>query len=224
MALKLYLDRLSQPCRAIEIFLKVNKINYTPVTINLGKGMNRTPEYKKINPFKVVPTIEHNGNLIIESIAILRYLCREYRVDDHWYPKDSLQQARIDEYLEWHHTGTRGKAVHLVWLQVLGPMLLGQTSDEKTIEAARKNTLHMCDNINNIWLKDKPFLNSSKISIADLLATTELEQLALVNYDPKVGRPQLAAWMERVKEQTDPSYTEVHKTLAKFAGAINSKL
>jgi glutathione S-transferase len=41
------------------------------------------------------------------SVAILRYLCRERDVPAHWYPKDSKQQAKIDEYLEWHHLDTR---------------------------------------------------------------------------------------------------------------------
>lgn len=41
------------------------------------------------------------------SVAILRYLSRTYNVADHWYPKDSVKQARVDEYLEWQHTNTR---------------------------------------------------------------------------------------------------------------------
>lgn len=41
------------------------------------------------------------------SVGILRYLCREKGVSDHWYPKDSKQQARVDEYLEWQHLNTR---------------------------------------------------------------------------------------------------------------------
>lgn len=41
------------------------------------------------------------------SVAILRYICRTYNVADHWYPKDSAKQARVDEYLEWQHLNTR---------------------------------------------------------------------------------------------------------------------
>ena len=40
-------------------------------------------------------------------MGILRYLCRERDVPDHWYPKDSKQQAKVDEYLEWQHLDTR---------------------------------------------------------------------------------------------------------------------
>lgn len=36
--LKLYLDTLSQPCRAVNLFLLVNKIPFETKLINLGKG------------------------------------------------------------------------------------------------------------------------------------------------------------------------------------------
>lgn len=41
------------------------------------------------------------------SVAIVRYLCRELKLPDHWYPQDSRLQAKVDEYLEWQHNNTR---------------------------------------------------------------------------------------------------------------------
>lgn len=37
----------------------------------------------------------------------MRYICREFKVDNHWYPSDSKHQAKVDEYLEWQHLNTR---------------------------------------------------------------------------------------------------------------------
>lgn len=45
--------------------------------------------------------------IIYYSVAILRYLCKEFTVANHWYPKDSKAQAKVDEYLEWQHLNTR---------------------------------------------------------------------------------------------------------------------
>lgn len=44
---------------------------------------------------------------ILCSVGILRYLCREKNVQNHWYPEDSKLQAKVDEYLEWQHLDTR---------------------------------------------------------------------------------------------------------------------
>lgn len=41
------------------------------------------------------------------SVGIIRYLSREFEIPDHWYPKSSIGQARIDEYLDWQHLNTR---------------------------------------------------------------------------------------------------------------------
>lgn len=46
-------------------------------------------------------------NKLFFSIAILRYVTREFPVADHWYPKDSKQQAEADIYLEWQHLNIR---------------------------------------------------------------------------------------------------------------------
>ena len=41
------------------------------------------------------------------SVAILRYLARDRKVAEHWYPSDLKKQAKVDEYLEWQHLNTR---------------------------------------------------------------------------------------------------------------------
>ena len=38
---------------------------------------------------------------------MLMYLTREKRVDDHWYPENTRDQARVDEYMEWKHLNIR---------------------------------------------------------------------------------------------------------------------
>lgn len=37
----------------------------------------------------------------------MRFICREMNVADYWYPKDSIKQAKVDEFLEWHHLELR---------------------------------------------------------------------------------------------------------------------
>ena len=42
------------------------------------------------------------------SVAIMRFIATKYDVPDHLYPRaDPENQARCDEFLNWHHTGLR---------------------------------------------------------------------------------------------------------------------
>jgi len=56
------------------------------------------------------------------SAAIFRYLSKKFNVPEHWYPSTDLQrQARVDEYLHWHHSSTRMSAMmtfrHQVYIE-----------------------------------------------------------------------------------------------------------
>lgn len=52
------------------------------------------------------------------SVAILRYLCREFNVADHWYPQDLKLQLKVDEYLEWQHLNTRLNCASYFFMKV----------------------------------------------------------------------------------------------------------
>ncbi|GAB2302621.1 hypothetical protein Dimus_036624 [Dionaea muscipula] len=64
--LKIYVDRNSQPCRAILLFCKLNGIEFEEVTISLSKGEQRSPDYEAINPMKQLPTIVHGDLKLFE--------------------------------------------------------------------------------------------------------------------------------------------------------------
>lgn len=53
------------------------------------------------NRFHQVPVILDGDFELSESVAILRYMVAKNPVDDHWYPKDAKDRARVDEYLSW---------------------------------------------------------------------------------------------------------------------------
>ena len=71
-----------------------------------------SPEFAKVNPAKEIPAIQEideNGNVftLSQSHAILRYLAQSRGVADHWYPSDPEKRAKVDEYLDLHHTFLR---------------------------------------------------------------------------------------------------------------------
>ncbi|BES96725.1 glutathione s-transferase [Nesidiocoris tenuis] len=214
---KFYYDNLSQPCRALEVFFKRNQVAYEPKMVNLGKMEHMTEEFGKLNPFQKVPVIDDDGFVLTESVAIFRHICRTRKIDDNWYPADAIARAKVDEYIEWQHIGIRAPCALFAFAVFFTPKITGQAPNPRQIEARKTSAIKACDDINDVWLNGKQFVAGEQISFADLLAACELQQLLLTDLDPKEGRPNLAAWMERVRQLTNPHFDEAAARLVKIS-------
>lgn len=71
--MKFYYNLLSQPSRALYIFLKLHNIPAEFITVNLMNGDHLADDFKEINRFQKVPCIvDDDGWKLAESVAILR--------------------------------------------------------------------------------------------------------------------------------------------------------
>ena len=76
-------------------------VAYELIEIDLAKGMQRTPEYMAINPNGKVPTLQHRGEIIYESAAILMYLLDQHP-DAGLAPElQSPLRGHYYQYLTW---------------------------------------------------------------------------------------------------------------------------
>lgn len=222
--MQLYFDLISQPSRALWMFLKLNQIPFEPVVVKLGRGEQKKASYKNVNRFQQVPCIVDKELKLSESVAMFRYIvAMNPNIPDHWYPKDLQERAKVDEYLAWQHTTLRSGCAGFVLARYLEPVLSWRGADEKKIEEKKTLMEKSLDQMENIWLSDpsKPFLATQEISFADIHAACELEQPKFANYDPFEGRPNLAKWHELVKEKTNPIYDEAHKPASTFYNTLN---
>lgn len=72
--LKYYFDLLSQPSRALWIFLKITKVPTEFVKVDLGKAEHLNEAFREVNRFQKVPCIvDADGFKLSESVAIFRY-------------------------------------------------------------------------------------------------------------------------------------------------------
>lgn len=208
--MKFYFDLLSQPSRALYMFLEANQIPYTPVMLSLMKGDHLKTDFKDINRFRKLPCIEDNGLKLSESVAIMRYLTREKLVPEHWYPKNTQKRAQIDEYLEWQHSNIRLGCSMYAKTKYILPMK-GQPANAEQLalfEGIMKNSL---DTFENVWLNHSDrFLFGSEVTIADLLAASEIEQPRIAGFDPCDGRPRIRAYMKDMKKKMHPYYEEAN--------------
>ncbi|KAI1901030.1 hypothetical protein AGOR_G00055950 [Albula goreensis] len=223
-AVEVYLDLLSQPCRAVHIFLNHNKIPHMVKTVALRKGENKTPEFTKLNPMQKVPVMVDNGFVLTESDAILKYLATTYKVPEHWYPQQPERRARVDEYTAWHHTNTRPHAAKVFIMEVLLPRMTGQPPDPAKLERALAELGDTLGKLETMFLKRQPFLCGDDITLADLLAACELMQPLAGGRDVLKDRPLLVAWKSRVRSALKDSFDEAHGVLYRLRDKSRAKL
>ncbi|PRP80155.1 hypothetical protein PROFUN_12238 [Planoprotostelium fungivorum] len=183
----LYGDMMSQPTRCIVWFCKLNKIPLKFENIQLSKGVQRTKEYKAKMPLGKVPLIEHNGFLLYE-----RYLGATFNVAEPWWSGDLKRRAIIDQYLDWHHGGTR-IAAQMIFAKVMAPAQGINVSGDQLKTSIGKLEFAL-DTLEKVWLKNDEFLTGAKPSVADLSAVCELMQLEMIEYDIFKNRPKLEKW------------------------------
>ncbi|XP_072956454.1 glutathione S-transferase T1-like [Typha angustifolia] len=230
MALKVYVDRMSQPSRAILIFCKVNNIDFEEVTIVLAKGQHRSPEFIEINPMGQVPAIAHGKNKLFESHSILRYLaCAFPGVPDHWYPADLFNRAEIDSILDWHHSNLRRGAAPFVLNTALAPAL-GLPLNPQAAKEAEKLLDSSLSRIEDLWLKGnaKFLLGNSRPSIADLSLVCEIMQLEVVDEmaHARILQPhqKILTWINNVRSATNPHFEEIHGIVYKVKARLRDNL
>ncbi|XP_078141128.1 glutathione S-transferase theta-2 [Centroberyx gerrardi] len=210
---EVYLDLLSQPCRAVQILLSCNRLPHTVRSVALRKGETRTPEFTKLNPMQKVPVMVDNGFVLTESDAILKYLVTKYSLPEHWYPRQPERRARVDEYTAWHHTHTRPHAAKVFILEVLVPRLSGSPVDQDKVGGALSELGGTLDKLESMFLRRQPFLCGDDITVADLLAVCELMQPLAGGRDVLQDRPQLQRWKSRVQSAVGESFDHAHSVL-----------
>lgn len=216
MGLELYLDLMSQPCRAVYIFAKKNDIPFQLRTVELLKGQHYTDSFAQVNPLRKVPVLKDGDFILAESVAILLYLSRKYKTPDHWYPQDLRARAKVDEYLSWQHTALRSCCTRATWQKMMFPVLLHQPVPRETLSATLAELDSCLQLLEDKFLGDQAFLTGPQISVADLVAITELMQPVSAGCQVFESRPKLDAWHQRVEAVVgEDLFREAHAAILK---------
>ncbi|CAD0201189.1 unnamed protein product [Chrysodeixis includens] len=171
-------------------------------------------EFTAINRLQKVPVIDHNGFILTESVAILKYLSRENLIPDTLYPTESKQRARVDEFLEWHHAGLRLHCAMFFRVKFLIPSIVGKPEEPKNLEGYRRRMEAALTEFNTKWLgRGNDFLVGNTPTVADLFAACEVEQPKMAGYDPCVNFENINVWLKKVREHFNPHYDEAHTVL-----------
>ena len=92
--MKLYGYFRSSCTYRLKIALNFKGIKFDYVPINLLKGEQKSKKYLGVNPQGLVPLLEHNGNLLSQSLAIIEYL-EELFPSPSLLPSDPVNRVKV---------------------------------------------------------------------------------------------------------------------------------
>jgi len=81
-------------------------LKYERIDAGLQFGVNKTPEYLKMNPTGLVPTIDDDGFILWESHTIVRYLAAKHAAGT-LCPSELRARADAERWMDWAFTFQR---------------------------------------------------------------------------------------------------------------------
>ena len=94
MAFKLYNAPQSTCSQRVRFVLNAKHLPFDEVKLNLLDGDQLKPDYLKLNPNGVVPTLDHDGAIVTDSTVITEYL-DEVVPHDSFTPENPVTRARM---------------------------------------------------------------------------------------------------------------------------------
>ena len=196
----------SQPARAVASFCRLQNFDHELKMVDMRKGAHRKEPYMSVNPTKQIPALQELDpvtNKVVfqmgESHAILRYLADSRKVADHWYPADLKKRAAVDMYLDQHHSYLRQGVGGFIFKKLFSPGMTGRVFQDHELDFHRimlKRSLRLIEG----RLSKTPFLCGDEMTIADLSAACELDQVHFV--DLKLDKwPNTKLWLHKMIDE-----------------------
>lgn len=92
--MKLYGYFRSSASYRVRIALNMKGLDCEQVSVHLAKGKQYDREFSAISPQNLVPVLEHDGQLLYQSLAIIQYLEEKFP-EPRLLPKDSPGRNRV---------------------------------------------------------------------------------------------------------------------------------
>jgi glutathione S-transferase len=170
-------------------------LKYQRIDAGMEHGVTKTPEYLKMNPNSLVPTIDDDGFVLWESHSIVRYLAAKHGAGT-LCPKDLRVRADAERWMDWTHTFSREFQRPVFW-----PLV--RTPPEKRDMNAIREACRSCAALLAVpeqTLSSKPYLAGSDFTMADIPLGCHVQLWFRLPIErPRL--PCLEAWFGRLLER-----------------------
>ena len=183
--------------QVIQLMWTVDELGLEYERHNVGGSFGGldTEEYVKMNPNRLVPTINDNGFILWESYAIIRYLCQQYGKGTLW-PGDPQKAALADQWMEWTNSRFMGTFFPIFWGLIRTPK---EQQDSDKITQLAKATGELLQIVEQ-QLQGKDYLTGNSLTMGDI----PLGSMMFKYYTLHIERPSLPniqAWYARLSER-----------------------
>jgi len=176
-------------------------LKYERVDAGLHFGVNNTPDYKRMNPTGLVPTLDDDGFTLWESHTIVRYLAARHGPGSLW-PLDPKARADADRWMDWAHSFSREFQRPVFWPLVRTPP---EQRDTAAIAAAVRKCGEMLA-VPEQTLKERPYLGGTSFTMGDIPLGCHVQLwMRLPIQRPRL--PGVEGWFARLCER--PAYGRI---------------
>jgi glutathione S-transferase len=153
-----------------------------------------------MNPHGRIPVIDHDGLVVWESHAIIRYLAARFGAEMVW-PADAADRSFADRWMDWSATTLQRDFMDLFWGYYRTP------DDRRDWQRLRKLIANCAEHyaLLDRHLAQQPYLAGDRFTMADVPAGTTLYRYFELEIDrPPI--PNVEAWYRRLAAR--PAYRE----------------
>jgi glutathione S-transferase len=171
----------------------------------LPPGGSKSPQHLARHPFGRVPAFEHDGFMLYETQAILRYLDRVLP-QPALTPADPKASARMDQVMnisDWYLF--QGVNNIIGFQRIVRPRILNEPADEAAIAEAMPRAHVVFKELSRL-LGEQNYFVGDQMSLADFMVAPQLAFLsATPEWQPlSAATANLASWLDRMNAR--PSF------------------
>ena len=238
MTFKLYNAPQSTCSQRVRFVLNAKKLPFDEVKLNLLEGDQLKPEYLKLNPNGVVPTLDHDGSIVTDSTVITEYL-DEVAPQDSFTPENPVARARMRALMhymdEMPAASVRVPTFNLAFLPKFQAMsreqfvamaeskplrkefmlTMGQSGFPKAeMDAALARLRRSYERMDReIESSGGPWLLGKDVSLADVAAMPALVRMHDLNYADWQDLPRVVTWFDNIRAHSAFVPTYYHGSL-----------
>jgi glutathione S-transferase len=238
MPYKLYNAPQSTCSQRVRFVFNGKKLPFDEVKLNLLAGDQLKPDYLKLNPNGVVPTLDHDGDIVIDSTVITEYL-DEVEPQHSFTPESPVKRARMRALMhfidEMPAAAVRVPTFNLAFLPSFQKMsreafvamaeskplrrefmlTMGQTGfPEAEMGAALSRLRRSYERMDTeIATSGGPWLLGKEISLADVAVMPALVRMHDLNMPGWLDLPRVVTWFDNIRAHPAFQPTFYHGSL-----------